>query len=153
DGYGKAFLGMDDGVKRAEALGDVGATLDWIASQPDMDPARVAVYGGSYGGYMVLASLAFYPGRVKAGVDVVGISSIPSFLATTKPYRRDLRRAEYGDERVPEVRTVLDKISPLNAADDIQAELFVQQGKNDPRVPQSEAEQIVKALRAHGRDA
>ncbi|HEY7725294.1 MAG TPA: S9 family peptidase [Anaeromyxobacteraceae bacterium] len=152
DGYGKAWLAADDGPRREQALADIGATLDYVASQPDLDPARVAVYGGSYGGYMVLATLAFHPGRVRAGVDVVGISSLTSFLESTQAYRRDLRRAEYGDERDPAVRAVLDRISPLLHADRMDAALFVQQGKNDPRVAQSESEQIVRALQAKGRE-
>lgn len=147
DGYGKAFLALDDGVKREESLKDIGATLDWVAAQPDLDPERVAVYGGSYGGYMVLATAAFYPERIRAAVDVVGISYLPSFLQNTQAYRRDLRRREYGDERDPVVRQVQERISPLNFVEKIQADLFVQQGKNDPRVPQSEAEQIVEAVR------
>jgi dipeptidyl aminopeptidase/acylaminoacyl peptidase len=151
-GYGKAFLAMDDGVKREASLADIGATLDWIARQPELDPSRVAVYGGSYGGYMSLAALAFYPGRVRAGVAVVAISSIPTFLQNTQEYRRDLRRAEYGDERDPAVRAVLERISPLYHADKIEAALYVQQGRNDPRVPQSEAEQIVEAVRSKGRE-
>jgi dipeptidyl aminopeptidase/acylaminoacyl peptidase len=101
---------------------------------------------------MVLASAAFFPERFKAAVDVVGISSLPTFLQNTQAYRRDLRRAEYGDERDPEVRKVQERISPLNAVERIKAALFVQQGANDPRVPQSEAEQIVKAVRARGAD-
>ena len=148
DGYGKAFLAADDGVKREASLADIGATLDWIATQPDLDADRVGVYGGSYGGYMVLCTAAFHPGRIRAAVDVVGVSSIPSFLNNTQPYRRDLRREEYGDERDPAVRAVQERISPLNAVERITAAMFVQQGKNDPRVPQSEAEQIVSALRA-----
>jgi dipeptidyl aminopeptidase/acylaminoacyl peptidase len=152
DGYGKAFLAMDDGARREQALQDIPATLDWIASQPDLDPGRVAVYGGSYGGYLVLATAAFWPERIRAAVDVVGISSIPTFLESTAPYRRDLRRAEYGDERDPAVLEVQRRISPLHRADAIRAALFVQQGKNDPRVPQSEAEQIVEAVRAKGRE-
>jgi dipeptidyl aminopeptidase/acylaminoacyl peptidase len=151
-GYGKAFLAMDDGVKREQALGDIGATLDYVASRPDLDAGRVGVYGGSYGGYMVLATAAFYPGRIRSAVDVVGISSIPTFLESTAPYRRDLRRAEYGDERDPAVRAVLERISPLNRVNDITAALYVIQGKNDPRVPQSEAEQIVAAVRGKGKD-
>jgi len=152
DGYGKAYLGADDGVKREQSLKDIGATLDFIARQPDLDASRVAAYGGSYGGYMTLASVAFYPERFRAAVDVVGISNFGSFLSNTQAYRRDLRRAEYGDERKPEVRTVLDRISPLSSADKIRAALFVQQGRNDPRVPQSEAEQIVRAVRGNGKD-
>jgi dipeptidyl aminopeptidase/acylaminoacyl peptidase len=153
DGYGKKFLALDDGVKREASLADIGATLDWIAAQPDLDPARVGVYGGSYGGYMTLASAAFFPARIRAACDVVGISSLPTFLEHTQAYRRDLRRAEYGDERVPEVLAVQKRISPLYSVDKIQAAMFVQQGKNDPRVPQSEAEQIVTALRKRGKDA
>ena len=101
---------------------------------------------------MVLATAAFYPERIRAAVDVVGVSSLPSFLQNTQAYRRDLRRAEYGDERVPEVRRVQERISPLNAVERMQAALYVQQGANDPRVPRSEAEQIVQAVRAKGRD-
>jgi dipeptidyl aminopeptidase/acylaminoacyl peptidase len=152
DGYGKAYLAADDGVKREQALRDIGATLDFIGRQPDLDSSRVAAYGGSYGGYMTLASVAFYPDRFRAALDVVGISNFSTFLANTQPYRRDLRRAEYGDERNPEVRAVLERIAPLNSADKIRAALFVQQGKNDPRVPQSEAEQIVRAVRGAGKD-
>jgi dipeptidyl aminopeptidase/acylaminoacyl peptidase len=152
EGYGKAYRAMDDGVKREQSLADIGATLDFIAARPELDASRVAVYGGSYGGYMVLATAAFFPERIRAAVDVVGISSLPTFLQNTQAYRRDLRRAEYGDERDPEVRKVQERISPLNAVERIKAALFVQQGANDPRVPQSEAEQIVKAVRARGAD-
>ncbi len=151
-GYGKAYLAMDDGVRREEALGDIGATLDWIASRPDLDAGRVGVFGGSYGGYMVLATAAFHPSRIRSAVDVVGISSIPTFLESTAPYRRDLRRAEYGDERDPAVRAVQERISPLNRVGDISASLYVIQGKNDPRVPQSEAEQIVAAVQGKGKE-
>lgn len=152
DGYGKAYRAMDDGVKREQSLADIGATLDYIASRPELDASRVAVHGGSYGGYMVLATAAFFPERIRAAVDVVGISSLATFLQNTQAYRRDLRRAEYGDERDPEVRKVQERISPLNSVERIRAALFVQQGANDPRVPQSEAEQIAKAVRARGAD-
>ncbi|KFE68174.1 alpha/beta fold hydrolase [Hyalangium minutum] len=152
EGYGKTYRAMDDGVKREQSLADIGATLDFIAAQKDLDASRVGVYGGSYGGYMVLATAAFFPERIKAVVDVVGISHLGTFLQNTQAYRRDLRRAEYGDERDPEVRKVQERISPLNAVDRIRAALYVQQGRNDPRVPQSEAEQIVKAVRAKGAD-
>jgi dipeptidyl aminopeptidase/acylaminoacyl peptidase len=152
-GYGKAYVAMDNGPRREEALTDIGATLDFIASRPELDKDRVAVWGGSYGGYMVLASLAFYGERIRAGVDVVGISNLVSFLKNTQSYRQDLRRVEYGDERDPAVRAVQDRISPLNSVDKIRSSLFVVQGHNDPRVPQSESEQIVKAVRAHGKNA
>lgn len=153
EGYGKTFRAMDDGVKREQSLADIGATLDFIASRKELDAARVGVYGGSYGGYMVLATAAFFPERIRAVVDVVGISSLSTFLQSTQAYRRDLRRAEYGDERDPEVRKVQERISPLNFVGRMRAPLYVQQGKNDPRVPQSEAEQLVKAMRAKGADA
>ncbi|CAM4274154.1 S9 family peptidase [Corallococcus exiguus] len=152
EGYGKAYRAMDDGVKREASLADIGATLDFVASRPELDAARVGIYGGSYGGYMTLATAAFFPDRIKAAVDVVGISSLPSFLQNTQAYRRDLRRAEYGDERDPEVRKVQERISPLGSVDKIRAALFVQQGANDPRVPQSEAEQIAQAVRKKGAD-
>ena len=110
----------------------------------------MGVTGGSYGGYMVLASLMHYSDRIKAGVEVVGISDFTTFLTNTESYRRDLRRAEYGDERVPEMKAVFDRISPLKNAAKIRTPLFVAQGKNDPRVPYTEAEQIVKAVRGNG---
>jgi dipeptidyl aminopeptidase/acylaminoacyl peptidase len=149
-GYGKKYLAMDDGPRRERALTDIGATLDFVSSRADLDPSRVAVWGGSYGGYMVLASLAFYGDRIRAGVDVVGISNLVTFLKTTQSYRQDLRRVEYGDERDPAMRAVLEKISPLTHVEKLRSALLVVQGKNDPRVPQSEAEQIVEAVRARG---
>jgi len=151
-GYGKAYLAADDGPKREQALTDIGATLDFVEQQQDLDTSRIGVYGGSYGGYMTLSAAAFYSGRIRAAVDVVGISNLVTFLENTQAYRRDLRRAEYGDERDPAVRAVQERISPLLSVHKIDAELFVQQGYNDPRVPRSEAEQIVKAVRARGKD-
>jgi len=149
-GYGRTSLSLDDGVKRMDSVKDIGALLDWIATQPQLDASKVAVYGGSYGGFMVLASLVAYSDRLRCGVDMVGISNFVTFLERTEAYRRDLRRAEYGDEREPAVRKVLMDASPLGHADRIRRPLFVAQGKNDPRVPVTEAEQIVKAVRAAG---
>lgn len=149
-GYGKSYLKMDNAEKREDSVKDIGALLDWIAKQPELDASRVGVTGGSYGGYMVLASLLHYSDRIKAGVDVVGISDFTTFLNNTESYRRDLRRAEYGDERIPEMKAVFDRISPLKNAGKIRSPLFVAQGKNDPRVPYTEAEQIVKAVRGNG---
>lgn len=149
-GYGKTYLSLDNAEKREDSVRDIGALLDWIARQPELDASRVGVMGGSYGGYMVLASLQHYPERIKAGIDVVGISDFTTFLNNTESYRRDLRRAEYGDERKPEMQVVFERISPLNNAHKIKSALFVAQGKNDPRVPYTEAEQIVKAARANG---
>lgn len=151
-GYGKTYVQLDNGKKREDSVRDIGALLDWIASRPDLDAERVAVYGGSYGGYMVLASLVHYSHRLEAGVDYVGISNFVTFLENTEDYRRDLRRPEYGDERDPEMREFLQEISPSNHADEITAALFVAQGANDPRVPASESEQIVREVRANGHD-
>ncbi|BAW00132.1 MULTISPECIES: S9 family peptidase [Bacteria] len=149
-GYGRTYLGLDNAEKREDSVKDIGALLDWVGKQPELDAKRVGVYGGSYGGYMVLASLMHYSDRIRAGVDVVGISDFTTFLNNTESYRRDLRRAEYGDERIPEMKAVFDRISPLKNAGKIRSPLFVAQGKNDPRVPYTEAEQIVKAVRANG---
>ena len=129
---------------------DIGALLDWIARQPELDASRVGVQGGSYGGYMVLASLMHYSDRIRAGVDLVGISDFTTFLTNTESYRRDLRRAEYGDERTPQMQEVFARISPARHPTRIASRLFVAQGKNDPRVPYTEAEQIVKAVRGNG---
>ena len=149
-GYGKTYLSLDNAAKREDSVKDIGALLDWIATQPDLDASRVGVMGGSYGGYMVLASLMHYSDRIKAGIDVVGISDFATFLNNTESYRRDLRRAEYGDERDPAMKAVFEQISPLKNAARIKSPLFVAQGKNDPRVPYTEAEQIVKAVRGNG---
>jgi len=150
DGYGKAYLALDDGRLREGSVKDIGALLDWIGARPDLDARRVGVLGGSYGGYMVLAALTHFGDRIKAGVDVVGISNFVTFLENTAPYRRQLRRVEYGDESDPEMRAFLQSISPTTNIDKIQSALFVVHGANDPRVPLSEAEQIVAAVRAKG---
>ncbi|MFW5815576.1 MAG: S9 family peptidase [Wenzhouxiangella sp.] len=149
-GYGNEYVNLDNALLRENSVLDIGALLDWIAEQPDLDEDRVVVYGGSYGGYMVLASLVHYSDRLAGGVNIVGISNFVTFLENTAGYRRDLRRAEYGDERDPEVREALEAISPSNNAERITAPLFIIQGANDPRVPASEAEQILKAVRAAG---
>ncbi|HVK51763.1 MAG TPA: S9 family peptidase [Pseudoxanthomonas sp.] len=149
-GYGKSYVQMDNGFQREDSVKDIGALLDWIAQQPELDANRVGVMGGSYGGYMVLASLMHYSDRIRAGIDVVGISHFGTFLKNTESYRRDLRRAEYGDERDPATAAHFEKISPLNGAARITSPLFVAQGRNDPRVPYTEAEQIVKAVRSNG---
>jgi dipeptidyl aminopeptidase/acylaminoacyl peptidase len=149
-GYDLEYLALDNDYRREDAIRDIGALLDWIAAQPDLDESRVAIYGSSYGGYVVLASAVLYSDRLRAGVDVVGISNFVSFLENTEDYRRAFRRYEYGDERDPEMRAYLERISPLNNADRINIPLLVVQGRNDPRVPASESEQIVRALREHG---
>lgn len=150
NGYGKHYMGLDNGYKREDSVRDIGALLDWIATRPNLDARRVAVIGGSYGGYMVLASGVHYSDRLRAAVNIVGISNFVTFLENTQDYRRDARRAEYGDERDPDMRAHLQAISPLNQVERIHVPLFVVQGQNDPRVPVTEAEQIVAALRAQG---
>jgi dipeptidyl aminopeptidase/acylaminoacyl peptidase len=149
-GYGKSFLAMDNGFKREDSVKDIGALLDWIATQPDLDASRVLVTGGSYGGYMTLAVSTHYADRIAGSIDVVGISHFVTFLNNTESYRRDLRRVEYGDERDPGMRAHLEKISPLTNAAKIKKPLFVVQGRNDPRVPYTEAEQIVAKVREGG---
>jgi dipeptidyl aminopeptidase/acylaminoacyl peptidase len=149
-GYGKTFLAMDNGFKREDSVKDIGALLDWIATQPNLDASRVLVTGGSYGGYMTLAVATHYSDRIAGSIDVVGISHFVTFLSNTESYRRDLRRVEYGDERDPAMREHLTKISPLTNAAKIKKPLFVVQGKNDPRVPYTEAEQIVARVRENG---
>ena len=149
-GYGKTYLAMDNGYKREESVQDIGALLDWIAKQPELDASRVGVTGGSYGGYMTLATLCNYNDRIRAAVDVVGISNFVTFLESTSAYRRDLRRVEYGDERDPKMREFLLKISPTTNAHKITKPLFVIQGLNDPRVPAMESEQMVKTVRKNG---
>jgi dipeptidyl aminopeptidase/acylaminoacyl peptidase len=146
-GYGKTFLQLDNGFKREDSVKDIGALLDWIATQPELDKDRVLVTGGSYGGYMSLAVATNYAERIRASIDIVGISNFVTFLERTEGYRRDLRRVEYGDERDPKMREFLLKISPLNNASRIKKPLFVIHGKNDPRVPLNEAEQIVATVR------
>ena len=149
-GYGKTYLALDNTGKREDSVKDVGALLDWVATRPDLDASKVAVMGGSYGGYMTLASLTHYSDRLKAGIDVVGISSFVTFLKNTSAYRRDLRRVEYGDERDPAMLEVLKRISPLASADKIKVPLMVVAGANDPRVPASESEQVVASVRKNG---
>jgi len=149
-GYGKRFLALDNGFQREDSVKDIGTLLDWIATQPNLDASRVLVTGGSYGGYMTLAVATHYAERIAGAIDVVGISHFVTFLQNTESYRRDLRRVEYGDERDPAMREFQDKISPLSNASKIKKPLFVVQGKNDPRVPYTEAEQIVAKVRENG---
>jgi len=149
-GYGKSYLKLDNADKREDSVKDIGALLDWIATQPDLDSSRVMVGGGSYGGYMVLASMVHYSDRLRAGFDYVGISNFVTFLENTQGYRQDLRRVEYGDERDPEMRKHLEAISPANHADQITKPMLVAQGANDPRVPVTESDQIVAALEKNG---
>ena len=149
-GYGKTYVSLDNGLNRKKSVEDIGALLDWIETQPDLNSDKVIVYGGSYGGYMVLASMIDYGDRLAGGIDIVGISDFKTFLENTEGYRADLRRAEYGDERDPVIAAFFDEISPLKNASKITKPLFVIQGYNDPRVPYTEAEQILEAVKANG---
>lgn len=151
-GYGKTYVQLDNGFKREDSVKDIGALLDWIAKQPNLDPDRVAVYGGSYGGYMSLACMTTYNNRLRCGVDLFGISNFVTFLKNTGAYRQDMRRAEYGDEREAEMAAFQQRISPLTNIGNVSKPMFIYQGKNDPRVPLSESEQMRDALRAKGNE-
>jgi dipeptidyl aminopeptidase/acylaminoacyl peptidase len=146
-GYGKTYLKLDNGALRENSVKDIGALLDWAEKQPNLDASRIAVFGGSYGGYMSLACMTNYNDRFKCGVDLFGISNFISFLKNTSGYRVDLRRAEYGDERDPKMAEHLQKISPLTNIKNITKPMFIYQGENDPRVPLSESEQMLASLK------
>jgi acetyl esterase/lipase/Tol biopolymer transport system component len=147
-GYGKTFLALDNGRLREDSVKDMDSAITWMATHPRLDAQRVLVVGGSYGGYMALAASTLLADRIAGAVSSVGISNFVSFLENTETYRRDLRRAEYGDERDPSMRSFLQSISPLSRIDRISKPLMVVQGKNDPRVPYTESEQIVRGLQA-----
>lgn len=149
-GYGKSFLKLDNGFNRVDSYKDINALFDWIGQRKDLDATRLMVTGGSYGGHMTLAISTFYPERITCAVDVVGMSNLVTFLEHTQEYRRDLRRVEYGDERDTKMREFLQSIAPLNKVEKISKPLFVVQGENDPRVPASEARQIVDATKKSG---
>jgi dipeptidyl aminopeptidase/acylaminoacyl peptidase len=149
-GYGKAFSLLDNGFKREDTYKDINALFDWIAAQPDLDASRICVTGGSYGGHMTLAISTFYSDRIRCSVDIVGMSNLVTFLEHTEAYRRDLRRVEYGDERDPKMHEFLEKIAPMNNIEKIKKPMMVVAGKNDPRVPVSESEQIMAALKKQG---
>jgi dipeptidyl aminopeptidase/acylaminoacyl peptidase len=149
-GYGKSFLKLDNGFLREDTYKDINALFDWIAARSDLDSERIAVIGGSYGGHMTLAVSTFYSGRIRCSIDIVGMSNLVTFLEHTQAYRRDLRRVEYGDERDPKMREFLERIAPMNNVQMIKKPMLVVAGKNDPRVPASESEQIVAALKQNG---
>jgi dienelactone hydrolase len=149
-GYGKTFLNLDNGRLREDSVKDMASAIDWIATQTQLDAKRVLVMGGSYGGYMALAASTRLANRIAGASASVGISNFVSFLENTESYRRDLRRVEYGDERDPEMRKFLTSISPLSLVANINKPLMVVQGKNDPRVPWTESEQIVRSLQTRG---
>jgi dipeptidyl aminopeptidase/acylaminoacyl peptidase len=149
-GYGKTYMNLDNGEDREDSVRDIGALLVWIGTQKDLDAKKVFVAGGSYGGYMSLAAMVNFGDRLRGGIDVVGISNFVTFLESTSAYRRNLRRPEYGDERLPKMRAYLQRISPLTNAARISKPLLVVQGLNDPRVPASESQQMVAKIRARG---
>jgi dipeptidyl aminopeptidase/acylaminoacyl peptidase len=149
-GFGKTFVTLDNGFLREDSYKDINALFDWIEQQPDLDASRVMVTGGSYGGFMTLAVATNYNDRIRCSLDVVGPSNLVTFLENTSGYRQDLRRVEYGDERDPKMRAFLEKIAPANNATNITKPLFVVQGKNDPRVPWTEAQQMVAVVRKNG---
>jgi dipeptidyl aminopeptidase/acylaminoacyl peptidase len=146
-GYGKRWYSLDDVGLRMDSVRDLGALHDWLPGV-GLDPARAALWGGSYGGYMVLAGVAFQPERWAAGVDIVGMSSLVTFLENTSDYRRAAREREYGS--LAHDRALLTELSPLTRIDDVRAPLVVIHGANDPRVPLSEAEQLHAALTGRG---
>jgi len=147
-GYGTAYTHLDDVEKRMDAVRDIEAAVEWLCDHPAIDPDRIVAKGGSYGGFMVLAALTEYPDLWAAGIDSVGIANFVTFLENTGPWRRQLREAEYGS--LAEDRDLLERISPINNIESIEAPLFVLHGANDPRVPLEEAEQIVEQAREQG---
>ncbi len=149
-GYGKAYSHLDDKGLRLDSVKDAAWSVEWLKSQPEVDPDRIAVYGRSYGGFMTLASLVFHPDLWAVGVDVVGIANFVSFLERTGPWRRKHRESEYGE--LENDREILEQISPLTHIDNIRVPLMVCHGRNDPRVPLYEAEQVVEAVKSKGLD-
>ena len=149
-GYGKGFTKLDNGFLRQDSYKDINSMMDWIATQPDLDSDRIAVIGGSYGGFMTLSVAAFYNDRIRCAIDVVGPSNLATFLENTEAYRRDLRRVEYGDERDPKMREFLERIAPMNNVQNMKKPMLVEAGKNDPRVPVTESNQMVTALKKQG---
>jgi len=147
-GYGKAYSHLDDVEKRMDSVADLAYAARWLKQQPGIDGDRIVVYGGSYGGFMVLSALTTYPELWVAGVDIVGISSFVTFLENTSDYRRAHREAEYGS--LARDRAFLESVSPIKHVDRIRAPLLVIHGANDPRVPLGEAQQLVAALHARG---
>jgi dipeptidyl aminopeptidase/acylaminoacyl peptidase len=149
-GYGKTFEHLDDGRKREDAVKDIGALLDWIATRPELDKSRVMVTGSSYGGYVTLAAAIKYGDRLRCAFEGFGLSDFAAFLDGTDPSRRRDRLAEYGDPADPETREFLKSISPLTHAANLRIPLFVVQGAKDTRVPPNQSEAMVKAVRANG---
>lgn len=146
-GYGKAFLALDNGTHREDAIKDIGSLLDWIKTQPDLDADRVLVEGASYGGYLALSTAFAYSDRIRGAISESGITNLASFVANTEGWRRELQRSEFGDERDPKVKEFLARIAPLNNAQKIKKPLLIIHGQNDPRVPVAEAAALVAATK------
>jgi acetyl esterase/lipase len=149
-GFGKSYAALDDGFRREDAVRDVGALLEWIRDQPELDSHRIAVTGSSYGGYLVLASLIRYPDRLACGVNFFGISDPVAFLEQSGDFSQDVQRAEWGDERSPDVRTFLDSIAPIRRTNRIRSPLMVFQGANDIRVKVEQSRAMVESIRSAG---
>ncbi len=149
-GYGKTFVDSDNGLKREDAVKDIGALIEWVKQHPELDGDRIMVTGGSYGGFMSLAISYKYADKIRCAIDVVGISNFNTFMKNTESYRRDLRRVEYGDERDSTMNAFFEKISPTNHVNEIKKPLFIVQGGNDPRVPYTEAEQMKNKIKDNG---
>jgi dipeptidyl aminopeptidase/acylaminoacyl peptidase len=147
-GFGKSFMKLDNGVLRADTYKDIGALLDWIKTQPNLDSNKIMITGGSYGGHMTYAISYVYADRIACSLPVVGMTNLVTFLENTSGYRRDLRRVEYGDERDPATRKILEDIAPMNHATEITKPIFIVAGQNDPRVPISEATQFQTKIKA-----
>src|SRR6266540_1506868 len=149
-GYGKSFLKLDNGFERQAAIKDIGALLDWIKTQPNLDADRIMVTGWSYGGYVALSVATNYSDRIRAAQSVSGPTNLATYIERTEAWRRDRRREEYGDERDPKMRAFLEQIAPLNNAGKIKKPLMIVQGENDARVRASEADQMVQAVKKNG---
>jgi dipeptidyl aminopeptidase/acylaminoacyl peptidase len=149
-GYGKTFLTLDNGFQREGSYKDIETLLGWLKQQPGVDGGRILVTGGSYGGHMTLVTATRYNDLISCSLDVVGMSSLVTFLEHTEAYRRDLRRVEYGDERDPKMRSFLESIAPMKHVNELKKPIFIVAGANDPRVPKSEADQMVAALKQQG---
>jgi dipeptidyl aminopeptidase/acylaminoacyl peptidase len=150
-GYGTRYESLDDREHRADAVRDIGALLDWIRTRPDLDSSRVGIFGGSYGGYMALAALTQYSDRLRCGVDLFGISDIPTFLKESeRGFFPEAQRAEFGDWRDPQMLRVLQSLSPASHASSIRAPLMIYQGANDVRVRPSQSRSMADRIRAAG---
>jgi dipeptidyl aminopeptidase/acylaminoacyl peptidase len=149
-GYGKVFQRLDNGTLRVNAWKDIGSLLDWVKTQPYLDPNRVVVQGGSYGGYMALCVATTYSDHIRGAISDSGPSNLLTFLENTAGWRRDLQRREFGDERDPKIKEFLLQTAPVTNASKITKPLFIIQGQNDPRVPVTEGQQMLSAVRKKG---